>query len=276
MSATNPLTSIVVPRPIPVLLSVVAGYVDSCTYLGLFGIFVAQLTGSLVVAGTELFKSEPAAPERLLAIPSFFIAGVAVSLLSHSMRERPRAALAWSLTIECMLLIGLFAACLTGMPFRGLDAPGAILALLFGMAAMGAQSALVHLMMRGVASTNVMTTNTTLLAISAARILVGWIERKRAILSETSNEDYVQARGEMAALFPLWLGFLAGTVLGAMAYITMGMSSVLLAALPVGGLAFWYAPIHKTIRPAEVRARAKVAPGKTNAATDPGSVEDHA
>jgi hypothetical protein len=84
------------------------------------------------------------------------------------MRERPRAALAWSLVVECMLLIGFLVSCLAGMPFRGPDAPDAIIALMFGMTAMGAQSAIVRLLMRGMPSTNVMTTNTTMLAINAA------------------------------------------------------------------------------------------------------------
>jgi uncharacterized membrane protein YoaK (UPF0700 family) len=39
-----PFRSIAVPRPIPFVLSFVAGYVDSCTYLGLFGAFVVQVT----------------------------------------------------------------------------------------------------------------------------------------------------------------------------------------------------------------------------------------
>jgi uncharacterized membrane protein YoaK (UPF0700 family) len=42
------------------VLSIVAGYVDSCTYLGLFGVFVAQLTGSFVLAGMQFIRSEPA------------------------------------------------------------------------------------------------------------------------------------------------------------------------------------------------------------------------
>lgn len=232
--------SIVVPQTIPVTLSVVAGYVDSCTYLGLFGVFVAQLTGSLVLAGTELVKDEPSAPERLLAIPSFFLAGMAISLLIHSMRERPRAALAWSLVFEAILLLGLFVSCLVGMPFRGLDEPGAIVALLFGMAAMGAQSALVHMLMRGVASTNVMTTNTTLLAICTAEILLGWIARNKVDPAKTLNANYAHARRELLALLPLWLGFLAGTVLGAIAYIALGLPCVSLAILPVGSLALRY------------------------------------
>jgi hypothetical protein len=34
--------SVPVPRPIPIVLSFVAGYVDSCTYLDLFEFFVGQ------------------------------------------------------------------------------------------------------------------------------------------------------------------------------------------------------------------------------------------
>ena len=241
MSETRPLNSIVIPKPIPIVLSIVAGYVDTCTFLGLFGVFVAQLTGSLVLAGTEFFRSELGALAKLLAIPSFFLAGMAVTVLVHSMRERPRAALAWSLSVECILLIGLSASCLAGMPFRSLDAPEAIVALLFGMAAMGAQSALVYLLMRGVASTNVMTTNTTRLAIGAAELLLGWIGRNKADPSGASSAVYIQARREIAALFPIWIGFLAGIVLGAVAYTTLGLPCVMLAVPPIGSLALWYA-----------------------------------
>jgi uncharacterized membrane protein YoaK (UPF0700 family) len=240
MSDIQLLKSIDVPRPIPIVLSFVAGYVDSCTYLALFGVFVAQVTGSYVIAGTQYVRIEPGAAAKLLAIPSFFLAGVAVTVLVHSLRERPRTGLAWSLGVECLLLLGFLAAGLAGMPFPGPDAPGAIVALLLGMAAMGAQSALVRLLMRGVASTNVMTTNTTLLAINAAEMLLSWIECRKADPSEASNARYRQARRELAALLPLAFGFLAGTAFGAVAYITVGLSCVLLAILPVGSLALWY------------------------------------
>src|SRR6476661_4576664 len=198
MGDMQPIRSIAVPRPIPVVLSFVAGYVDSCTYLALFGVFVAQVTGSFVLAGTQLVRSEPGALAKLLAIPSFFVAGVAVTILVHPLRERPRAALAWSLGIESLLLMGFLVVCLTGMPFRSPDAPGAILALLFAMAAMGAQSALVRLLMRSVASTNVMTTNTTVLAINAAETLLGWIERRTSNRSASWGADYARARRELA------------------------------------------------------------------------------
>jgi uncharacterized membrane protein YoaK (UPF0700 family) len=248
VSETGLPRSIVVPRSVPVILSVVAGYVDTCTFLGLFGVFVAQLTGSLVFAGTEFVGSQPGVPAKLLAIPAFFFSGIAITILVHSMKGRPRTALAWSLVIECALLLGLLASCLAGAPFRSLDAPGAIVALVFGMAAMGAQSALVRLLMQDVASTNVMSTNSTLLAIGMADMLLGWIERNKADLSGTSHMDYAQPRRAVAALLPIWLGFLAGTVLGAIGYIALGLPCMVLAILPVGGLALWFFSLSRAAR----------------------------
>src|SRR6476659_2238762 len=83
MNEKPPLRSIDVPRPVPVVLSFVAGYVDSCTYLGLFGVFVAQVTGSFVLAGTQLVRSEPGALAKLLAVAFFFLAGMAVTMLVY-------------------------------------------------------------------------------------------------------------------------------------------------------------------------------------------------
>jgi uncharacterized membrane protein YoaK (UPF0700 family) len=240
MSDVQTLRAIAVPRPIPVMLSVVAGYVDSCTYLGLFGAFVAQVTGSFVLSGTLFFRSEPGALAKLLAIPFFFVAGMAVALLAHSMRGRPRATLAWSLVVECLLLTGFLVTSWAAVPFQSPDAPGAIIALLFGMTAMGVQSALVRLLMRNVASTNVMTTNTTLLAINVAEMLFGWIERRKSGPTGGLNPDYAQVQNELAVLLPIGLGFFVGTALGAIAYISVGLSCVLFAIFPVGGLALWY------------------------------------
>jgi len=47
------------PRAVPILLAAVAGFVDACTYLGLFGFFVAQVTGSYVLAGAHPVAGSP-------------------------------------------------------------------------------------------------------------------------------------------------------------------------------------------------------------------------
>jgi hypothetical protein len=84
-----------------------------------------------------------------------------------------------------------------------------------------------------------MTTNTTLLAINAGEILLAWVERRKVSPSGSSNAGYAQARREFAALLPLGLGFLAGTALGVIAYITVGLLCILLAILPVSILALY-------------------------------------
>ncbi len=58
------------PRAVPILLAAVAGFVDACTFLGLFGFFVAQVTGSYVLAGARPVAGSPGATV-LLAVPVF-------------------------------------------------------------------------------------------------------------------------------------------------------------------------------------------------------------
>lgn len=53
-SEARPTREVPVPAAMPMLLSFVAGYVDSYTYLALFGLFAAQVTGSFAFAGIGL------------------------------------------------------------------------------------------------------------------------------------------------------------------------------------------------------------------------------
>jgi hypothetical protein len=48
-----------VPRAVPPLLSFAAGFVDSCTALALFGLFVAQVTGSYLAPLSGAFPPLP-------------------------------------------------------------------------------------------------------------------------------------------------------------------------------------------------------------------------
>jgi uncharacterized membrane protein YoaK (UPF0700 family) len=237
--------SIVVPSPAPVLLSFVAGFVDSCTYLALFGTFIAQLTGSFVLIGMQFVRTEPGALARGFA-SCFFLAAVGVTVLVHCLRERPRVALACSLGAEFFLLVAFLGACVASMPFRNADQPGAIATLLLGITAMGAQSALVRLLMRGVASTNVMTTNTTALAITVTQSLLEWVVSRKA---ETNRDPrYMRAREELGQLLPIILAFLAGTACGAFAYVNLGLLCLFIVILPVGALALYSMRLNSEIR----------------------------
>src|SRR5436305_3600026 len=117
----------IMPRPVPALLGFIAGFVDICAYFGLFGIFVAQLTGSFVLAGAGLVSGRHELM-TLLAIPMFFVAGGVATALAVARAPSGRA-LSWVLTLECVLLTALLAVMLAMAPLeRG--APAVIAAAL--------------------------------------------------------------------------------------------------------------------------------------------------
>src|ERR1700755_2210557 len=98
-----------VPRIVPALLSFTAGYVDACTFLALFGLYVAQVTGSFVTVGAGLVAHEDGVLLKVLAIPVFFAAGVFATVLAEVLRRRGRSPLFWTLVLEFVLLAGLLA-----------------------------------------------------------------------------------------------------------------------------------------------------------------------
>src|SRR6476646_7953578 len=93
-----------IPRSVPAVLSFTAGFVDSCTFLSLFGLYVAQVTGSFVVAGAELVRHDEGFLIKVLAIPMFFAAGVFATVFAEVLRRRGHAPLPWALALECALL----------------------------------------------------------------------------------------------------------------------------------------------------------------------------
>ncbi|HEU5276647.1 MAG TPA: YoaK family protein [Xanthobacteraceae bacterium] len=229
------------PRRISVLLSVLAGYVDSCTFLALFGLFVAQVTGSFVFTGTLLVAPEEGALIKLLGIPVFFVACVITVVIVRSAAQRGHFAVAAALALETLLLAGLFACWLLAAPFRGPDAVPAVLASVFGLSAMGVQSALVRLLSAGGPSTNVMTTNTTQFAIDATEVAMSWWSRRRAPGDAAAAAAHARARKQFAGMWPVVLGFLVGTVSGALAYARFDLWAILAPIALAAALTVWAA-----------------------------------
>jgi uncharacterized membrane protein YoaK (UPF0700 family) len=215
------------------LLSFVAGYVDACTFLALFGLFVAQVTGSFVVAGTAPVVHQAGFLLKALAIPVFIVAAVAATVLVAITRTTRHTAWPWVLGLEGILLTAFLWLGLTNSPLHSPDEPAALMAGLCGLAAMGVQSASVRLLVHGAPSTNVMTTNTTQFAIDATQLALG-----RFRIAEAGEfyrqPEFGKAKQRLVETARVMTGFFAGVVLGALAFRLFGF----ICLAPVVGTLF--------------------------------------
>jgi len=238
MSAAGPAP---LPRAIPPLLSLVAGYVDSITFLALFGFFAAQVTGSFVVAAAELVVDDRGVAAKMLAIPAFMLgAGIAAAIII-ARRGMKRSSLPLVFALEALLLAAFVALMLYSWPITDPDAWLGAIAGLLSAAAMGVQSALVRLLLRGVPQTNVMTGNSTQLAIDATELLYARLRPARVAADADLAAQVAEARKRFATVFAVLTGFLVGALGGALAYAEGGPWSACLAIVIVAGLIAWSA-----------------------------------
>lgn len=224
------MQTLAVPRWLPVSLAFVAGTIDACTFVALFGMFVAQLTGSFVFVGVTAMTGHSVLVARLFAIPVFFLVGVATVFVAAPLR-RPARALTVTLAVELVLVLCFAGMGLAGEPFRSADAPLAITASLFGVAAMGVQSALVKLLMRDANSTNVMTTNTSQAAIDVGQ----WI------VALATGDERADASRRLGALLPVLAAFFVGTVAGAFGLRWIGFRCLAVPIAVLAGAIAWAA-----------------------------------
>lgn len=232
------IKSIPVPGVVAALLAFVAGLIDACTVFGLFGLYVAQVTGSFVLIGVQIVNADIVNLIRTLAIPVFFLGGFATVFLAELAGNSKRA-LCWTLAAELALVTGFIAIALDAGPFDHPNAPWALVASLLGVTAMGVQSALVRLLMRGVASTNVMTTNTTLASIELAQWVIASRRLRKAPADGAALELKKQAMGRFRGLWPVLAGFLAGAICGSIGFAHFGFRFMLPAVVILAGILAW-------------------------------------
>jgi uncharacterized membrane protein YoaK (UPF0700 family) len=230
---SHAIPTITAPRSVGALLGFVAGFVDICAFLGLFHIFVAQVTGSFVFASTWLIIHHGELL-MMLAIPVFFLAcslatAVAVAVAPYG---RPFVAV---LGLECALL-ALMLLLMVTVPLNNMNTPGTIATALAGISAMGVQSAMVRLFMRHMPSANVMTTNTTQLGIDLTLVL---LSRIRKTADGAAHEQERAARERIAHHWPVMASFVLGTVIGALGYQSMAGAALVVPLAGVCGLLIW-------------------------------------
>jgi uncharacterized membrane protein YoaK (UPF0700 family) len=227
------------PLCVPVLLSFVAGYVDSYTYLALFGLFAAQVTGSFVIAGAEMIRHDFGVAGKILAVLSFIAAAAITAALIGRARDQGRAALPWMLAFEAALLWVFVVLILFGPTVQSAEDWHGIIAGIFAAMAMGTQSVLVRLLMKGIPQTNVMTGNMTQLGIAVTDLIVAWRKFNRSRHDAAALNAYRDVRAQLVTVLSIALAFLIGATAGAIAFATTGLRGAPLAVAIVCALTVW-------------------------------------
>jgi len=206
-------------KVLPGLLAVIAGSTDAIGFLGLGGLFTAHITGNLVVLSAYAFEREHAPLAVILSVPVFMLVLFATRVLTTALESFHMPSLQPLLVLQSLLLAGFLALRVAAGAHVELETAAAVLAGMFGVAAMAVQNALVQISLEGVAATAVMTTNVTRFTLDLAEALVG------------RDASYRQkARSSVHRLWPQIAGFVVGCGIGALSEAAFGAWS---AAVPV-------------------------------------------
>jgi uncharacterized membrane protein YoaK (UPF0700 family) len=202
---------------LPFVLALVAGSVDVIGFLGLNGLFVAHITGNLVILAAHVVAGAGAPLALMISVPVFVAALALTRVLAAALERAGVAPLAPLLVLQLALLCAFASICVAAGPRVESNAPTIVVAGMLGVCAMAVQNALVRIGLAGAPSTAVLTTNITLLTMDLGEML-----RAR------DPARIVKARDRVRHTWPAIAGFLLGCVLGAWCDAALGLRSLLL------------------------------------------------
>ncbi|RZL32824.1 MAG: DUF1275 domain-containing protein [Rubrivivax sp.] len=212
-------------RARPALLAIAAAYVDTCGFIGLFGLFTAHVTGNFVLIGAELVNRHVDILTKSLALPVFIASVLLANQAEVVMRRRGMAATTWLLGVQSLLIaLAALAPGWTGLPRQPDDMPSVVIGFVL-ITAIGVQNALMRTSLAGPVQTTVMTGNVTQLTIDLLALATGRAEGG--------------TRTRAAALWPVVIAFAAGSALGAAGYAGLGFHCLWLASALTAGAA-WF------------------------------------
>lgn len=204
------------------VLSATAGASDTVAFLGLGGLFVAHITGNLVVLAAHYVTGGFSQIGPLLSVPVFVI--VLALVTGFFGGKKTRSAVRGLLTLHWVLIVGFL---VLGVAFGPLTNPESVTAIccgMLGVAAMATQSAMVKLDLPGFPSTSVLTTNTVQLTVDLATLI-----RDRA-----QADELAKARRRARITLPAVVGFAVGCTASAILELHFGLWALTLPAGTAG------------------------------------------
>jgi uncharacterized membrane protein YoaK (UPF0700 family) len=153
------------------LLSTTAGAADVIGFLGLGGLFIAHITGNIVVLTVHYINGGFSRIGPLIAVPVFI--AVLGTVIWVSEGKPKRQTLRALLILHAALLTGFFVVAAVLGPFKNPDSAVAAQVGMLGVAAMATQNVLVRLDLPGFPSTGAVTTNVVQLTIDLGILVRG-------------------------------------------------------------------------------------------------------
>lgn len=214
-------------RALPFVLSVIAGSTDVIGFLGLNGLFTAHITGNIVVLAAHAVTGNATVFSYILSVPVFMSVLFLTRLFAIGLERAGLSSLPPLLTLQLVFLAAFLVLGVGAGPWNDPDAILAIIAGMFGVAAMAVQNALAQISLSNVPSTAVMTTNVTHFMLDVGEVLAGG-----------DGAAVAKARGRAMRTLPVIVGFTLGCGLGAVCEAFAGLWSLVLpVALAVAALA---------------------------------------
>jgi uncharacterized membrane protein YoaK (UPF0700 family) len=130
---------------LPAVLSTTAGAVDVIGFLTLGGLFTSHITGNVVIVAAHYVTGGFSQVGPLLAVPVFMAVLALVTLASGAIARAGSPPLRPLLLLQAVLLAGFLGLGVGFGRFPNADSPMAVLAGMFGVAAMATQNVLVKL-----------------------------------------------------------------------------------------------------------------------------------
>jgi len=211
---------------ISTVMASTAGFVDTCGFVALFGLFTAHVTGNFVLIGATLATPRPGILAKLLAFPTFVVVVAATQIVVHRARRRGRDPALPVLFgqigfLSLFLGVGVWAS-----PVQDADAAVTILIGLLGVAAMAIQNAASRTIFSGHPPTTVMTGNVTQIVADAVEVALG--------------ADPGPAKARLRKMLPPVAGFATGAIAGGLGVVRFGFGCLIAPLLATLYVAWQY------------------------------------
>lgn len=195
-------------RATSALMAGTAGFVDTCGFVALFGLFTSHITGNFVLIGATLASPRPGILAKLLAFPTFVLVVGATQLVVHGYRRRGRdpglpVLFGQAAFLTLFLGVGAWAS-----PVQDADSAIAILTGMLGVAAMAIQNAASRAVFASHPPSTVMTGNVTQTVMDAVEVALG--------------AGAAAAKARLGRMLPSVGGFAIGSIAGGLGFVRLG------------------------------------------------------